>query len=80
MAEQRPRPYDGDDRALTRRPSVPTLIAGLATLLASAYLLTDGRAWLPDVDPRWVLGGGALAVGLLLLVMSLRPRRDPGDE
>lgn len=51
------------------------LVAGLLSLLVSAYLLTDGVSWLPVIDPRWLLAGGAVGVGVLLLVNSLRPRR-----
>ena len=58
-----------------RGPDVFTLIVGLVALVASAYALSDGRIWLPNVDFRWVIAGGALLVGLLLLGASLRPRR-----
>ncbi|SER80005.1 hypothetical protein [Actinokineospora terrae] len=50
------------------------LIAGLATLAASAYVLTDGRIWLPSLDPRWMIAGVAVLVGLLLLGGTLRGR------
>ena len=61
----------------TRRrwPDVFTLIMGLATLVASGYVLSDGRLWLPTVDPRWLVTGGALLVGLLLLASSLKGGR-----
>ena len=61
----------------TRRrwPDVFTLIMGLATLVASGYVLTDGRLWLPTVDPRWLVTGGALLVGVLLLASSLKGGR-----
>ncbi|MGH3878209.1 MAG: hypothetical protein ACRDSK_14355 [Actinophytocola sp.] len=61
----------------TRRrwPDVFTLIMGLATLVASGYVLSDGRLWLPTVDPRWLVTGGALLVGVLLLASSLRGGR-----
>jgi len=58
-----------------RRPDIFTLIVGLVALVASAYALTDGSIWLPHIDFRWVAAGGALVIGLLLLVASLRPRR-----
>ena len=58
-----------------RWPDVFTLIMGLATLVASGYVLSDGRLWLPTVDPRWLVTGGALLVGLLLLASSLRGGR-----
>jgi len=61
----------------TRRrwPDMFTFIMGLATLVASGYVLSDGRLWLPTVDPRWLVTGGALLVGLLLLASSLRGGR-----
>jgi len=58
-----------------RGPDGLTLVAGIATLLVSAYVLTDGALWIPSLDPRWLLAGGALAVGLFLLMLSLRGRR-----
>lgn len=58
-----------------RRPDLLTLLAGLATLFASAYVLTNGEVWVPTMDPRWLLAGGALLVGVLMLASSLR-RRD----
>jgi hypothetical protein len=57
-----------------RRPDALTLIAGIGTLLVSAYVLTDGASWLPAFDPRWLLAGGAVLVGLLLLGVSVRKR------
>jgi fatty acid desaturase len=63
--EQRPR---------RRGVEVFTLVLGLATLLVSGYVLTDGAAWtwLPRFDPRWVLAGGAVLVGVLMLGASMR--------
>ena len=58
-----------------RGPDLLTLIAGIGTLLVSAYVLTDGALWIPSLDPRWLLAGGALVVGLFLLMLSLRGRR-----
>lgn len=55
-----------------RFPDVLTLIAGIGTLLVSAYVLTDGRFTIPN--PTWLLAGGALLVGVLLLASSLRKR------
>ncbi|MDT8909646.1 hypothetical protein [Amycolatopsis sp. PS_44_ISF1] len=52
-----------------------TLIVGLATLLVSAYVLSDGAGGLPAFDFRWVLAGGAVFAGVLLLAASLRRRR-----
>lgn len=64
------------ERPLYRRfPHVPSLIFGVLALLATGYVLTDGDWWFPSIDPRWLIAGGALLVGLLLLGASLRPRR-----
>jgi hypothetical protein len=38
----------------------------------SAYVLTDGAFHIPN--PTWLLAGGALLVGVLLLASSLRKR------
>lgn len=60
-----------------RRPDLLTLLAGIATLLVASYVLSDGATWLPVLDARWVLAGGAVLVGVLLLAGSLRGgRRD----
>lgn len=57
-----------------RRPGVDvlTLLAGIATLVVSAYVLSDGVTWLPAFDLRWVLAGGAVLVGTLMLAASMR--------
>lgn len=69
MAEQ------DEDRTTGRRgPDLLTLFAGIATLLMAAYVLSDGETWLPSFDPRWLLAGGAVLVGLLLLGSSVRRR------
>lgn len=57
-------------------PDLFTLIAGIGALLVSAYLVTDGASWLPAIDPRWLLAGSALLVGVLMLAASLRRGRD----
>lgn len=64
-----------DTETRRRRPDVFTLLVGLATLVASGYVLTDGALWLPTVDPRWLITGAALFVGLMLLASSLRGGR-----
>lgn len=67
---------DRTEREVDRRgPDLLTLIFGIGTLLASVYVLTDGKVWIPSLDPRWVLAGIALVVGLGLLMLSLRGRR-----
>ncbi|MEW2499274.1 hypothetical protein AB0878_02185 [Amycolatopsis sp. NPDC047767] len=61
----------------TRRRGVDviTLIVGLATLLVSGYVLSDGASWLPTFDFRWVVAGGAVFIGVLLLAASSRRKR-----
>jgi hypothetical protein len=65
------------DKTETRRrwPDLITMLFGLLTLFAAAYVLTDGKVWVPTTDPRWLLTGGALLVGVLLLGSSLRGGR-----
>lgn len=70
--------YDRTDgeRAVGRRgPDPLALLAGIGTLLVSAYVLTDGAIWIPSVDPRWLVAGGAMVVGLFLLIASVRGNR-----
>jgi hypothetical protein len=59
----------------TRRgfPDLLTGLAGIGTLLVSAYVLTDGAFTIPN--PTWLLAGGALLVGIILLTSSLRGKR-----
>ncbi|MFI7679743.1 hypothetical protein [Actinophytocola sp. NPDC049390] len=59
----------------TRRgfPDLLTGLAGLGTLLVAAFVLTDGAFEIPN--PTWLLAGGALLVGILLLASSLRGKR-----
>ncbi|MGB3440269.1 MAG: hypothetical protein WBA97_16100 [Actinophytocola sp.] len=63
------------DQNETRRgfPDLLTGLAGIGTLLVSAYVLTDGAFNIPN--PTWLLAGGALLVGVLLLASSLRGKR-----
>lgn len=58
-----------------RFPDPLNMIVGLITLGVAAYALTDGQWGLPAVDPRWIIAGAALLVGLLLLGASFRPRK-----
>ncbi|WP_181775982.1 hypothetical protein [Amycolatopsis pittospori] len=74
--------YDNYDSTQTesaqpakRGVDVFTLIVGIATLLVSGYVLSDGSSWLPRFDFRWVMAGGAIFVGVLLLAASLRKSR-----
>jgi hypothetical protein len=67
--------YETDDRPRRRFPDPLNLIVGLFTIGVASYALSDGGWGLPAMDPRWVVAGGALLVGLLLLGASLRPGR-----
>ncbi len=58
-----------------RVPDPLALLAGLAALAVAVTVLVGSPSWLPSVDLRWVLAGGATTVGLLLLVGSLRSQR-----
>jgi hypothetical protein len=61
------------DTAREKRRVAPfTLLAAIATLTAAAYLLGDGPAWWPAVDPRWLLAGAAVLAGVVLLATSVR--------
>lgn len=64
-----------EPRARRRFPDPVGLIVGLITLVISAYALSDGAVDLPSADPRWLIAGVALFVGLMLLGASVRPRR-----
>jgi hypothetical protein len=64
-----------DTETRRRWPDVITLLFGLATLVASGYVLSDGNLWIPTADPRWLITGGALLVGILLLASSIRGGR-----
>ncbi|MFF0146738.1 hypothetical protein ATK36_2593 [Amycolatopsis sulphurea] len=68
--------YD-EPKAPARRRGVDvfTLVAGIATLLVSGYVLSDGTSWLPSFDFRWIVAGGAVFIGLLMLVASFGKRR-----
>jgi hypothetical protein len=48
---------------------------GLISLSAAGMALFNWAPALPLLDPRWLLAGGAVLVGLLLLVASVRPTR-----
>lgn len=73
-------PYDHDEPTAPEQRSrrgvdLFTLLAGVATLLISAYVLSDGDSWLPSFDLRWILAGGAVLVGVLMLGASMRGGR-----
>lgn len=78
MAEK-PYRHGEDAETVTERPDhrridPVTLVIGIGTLVASAYALTDGVTWLPGADLRWLLAGGAVLVGVLMLGASLKRR------
>jgi hypothetical protein len=66
---------DSEREVCRRGPDVFTLIMGIATLGVSGYVLSDGELWFPEIDPRWVVAGVALVVGVILLGASLRGRK-----
>jgi len=78
VPDQNPYAYDNPaDTQPAKRGGVDvfTLIMGVATLLVSAYVLSDGASWLPSFDFRWVVAGGAVFVGLMLLGASFGSKR-----
>jgi hypothetical protein len=60
---------DVEVRPTRRRPDPVTLLVGLMAI-AVAVMAFVGKV--PAFDPRWVLAGGAVVAGLMLLVASLR--------
>jgi hypothetical protein len=67
-------------RPARRGPDVLTLLMGLISLSAAGSALFHWTPPLPLLDPRWLLAGGAVLVGLLLLVASVRPPRRGGPR
>jgi hypothetical protein len=67
----------GVDTQETRRrgPDPLALIVGLLTLGMAASAFVGEVPSLAGFDARWLLAAGAAAIGLLLLVGSLRGRR-----
>ena len=63
-----------DAPARRRGPDPLALVVGLATLAMAVFAFVGELPDLGFVDPRWLLAGGAAAVGLLLLVGNLRGR------
>jgi hypothetical protein len=60
--------------ARRRGPDPLALIVGLATLAMAVFAFVGELPDLSGFDPRWLLAGGAVAVGLVLLVGNLRNR------
>lgn len=83
--EQRSNPVRSNRQA--RRGIDPlTLVVGLGALFAAAVGLSEDTSWVSAIDPRWLLAAGAVLVGVLLLVGTLRKPRnshcggDHGDD
>lgn len=55
------------------RPDLLTLVTGLLALALSVAAFVGD---VPAIDPRWLLAGGAAVLGLVLLVGSVRGRRN----
>jgi hypothetical protein len=72
--EDRPAPRPGTPAAGRQRrgPDVLTLLMGLISLTAASTALFRWTLPLPLLDPRWLLAGAAVLVGLLLLAASVR--------
>jgi uncharacterized membrane protein YbhN (UPF0104 family) len=70
------------DREPTCRssPDLPTLLVGVSALAVALLTLIGATPWGPHLDPRWVLAGGAMFVGIVLLVATVRPRGRSGDR
>ncbi|MFC5992730.1 hypothetical protein ACFQE5_00730 [Pseudonocardia hispaniensis] len=64
------------DVTTTRRrlPDLLTLLVGLFTLGVAGTAFVGFVPWANGVDPRWLLAGAAVGLGVLLLVGSLRNR------
>lgn len=58
------------EQSRKRRFDPLALIAGIATLLVSSFVLTDGRVWQALPDARWLIAGVAVIGGLMLLLGS----------
>lgn len=56
-------------------PDLLTLLAGLVTLAVACMALANWVPDFPSLDLRWLLAGGAVLVGVLLLIASVRPPR-----
>jgi peptidoglycan/LPS O-acetylase OafA/YrhL len=62
--------------ARRRRPDPVALLIGLLSLGMAVAAFVGQVPDLSGLDPRWLLAGGAAVVGLMLLVGSLRGRRN----
>jgi hypothetical protein len=77
IADREPHHTDEPGALVPRRgPDLLTLAVGLGALGVAGTVLLGDVVWLPELDARWVLAVVALAVGLMLIIGSLRhPRR-----
>jgi hypothetical protein len=66
---------DGTGTVRRRGPDVITLIVGVLALGMATSAFVGQVPTLAGLDARWLLAAGAAAVGLLMLVGSLRGRR-----
>jgi hypothetical protein len=73
--ESTPELVPADRKARRRGPDVMTLVVGLLALAMAVAGFAGQAPDLSGFDPRWLLATGAAAVGLWLLVGSLRGRR-----
>jgi uncharacterized membrane protein HdeD (DUF308 family) len=71
-----PRPGSPAAGRPRRGPDVLTLLMGLISLVAACMALFQWTPPLPLLDPRWLLAGAAVLVGLLLFAASVRPPRN----
>jgi hypothetical protein len=62
--------------ARRRGPDPVALVVGLLSIAMAVFAFVGQVPDLSGLDPRWLLAGGAAAVGLMLLVGSLRGRRN----
>jgi hypothetical protein len=65
-----------DTRAPRRQFDPIMLILGVATLAVAAYIIGYGYVPFPHLDTKWVIAGGGVLVGVLMLTASLRPKRN----
>jgi hypothetical protein len=53
-----------------------TFVLGVGALFVAAVGLSDDTSWVLAMDPRWLLAGGAVLIGVLLLIGTLRNPRN----
>lgn len=73
--DEQDRATDERARVARRGPDVVTLLIGLLTLGVATAAFVGEVPDLSGFDARWLFAAAAAAVGLLLLVGSLRGRR-----